>query len=205
MKAKTNAFRLLDPAVIQLGNNIIAGATGKTELANSPVTVAQLLTLVTDAGTAANDESVAIGNAAMTGTARRTAMKDLRKAINRFAAHADSVYDGDTESLQAIGLGVRNPPAPVGQLPAPINLRSFPGAMEGTIGLNWQTSPAGRPQFFLECAPAANGPWTLVYTGRAARATCGALTSGTEYFFRVKANGTAGDSPWSDITRSRAS
>jgi len=41
--------------VIQLGNNIIAGATGKAELANSPVTGAQLQTLVDDSVEALNE------------------------------------------------------------------------------------------------------------------------------------------------------
>lgn len=205
MKAKTNTFRLLDPAVVQLGNNIIAGATGKAELATGPVTVAQLQTLVTDGTTAMNEEGVANDAAALKLTARIEAMDALREGINRFAAHADAVYAGNTMSLQAIGLEVRNPSAPLGPLPMPLNLRSVPGAMEGSIDLDWQPSPIGRPQYFVECAESVNGPWRQVYTGRAARTTCGGLTPGAEYFFHVKANGTAGDSPWSDITRRRAS
>jgi hypothetical protein len=205
MQAVTRTFRLLDPAVIQLGNNIITGATGKAELANSPVTVAQLQTLVDEGTTALNEEAVANGIAAMKRTERIEKMEALRVAINRFAAHADAIYAGDKASLQAVGLEVRQPATPIGPLPAPGNLRSTPGALEGTIDLDWDPSPSGRPQYFAECASSANGPWTQVYTGRASRATCGELTPGAEYFFRVKAHGTAGDSPWSDITKRRAS
>ncbi len=205
MQAKTNVFRLYDPEVIQLGNNIIAGATGKVELAGSPVTVAQMQTLVTAATTATNAEAVANDLAAVRLTERVEAMAALRSGINRFASHADAVYAGDKLSLQAVGLGVRTPPAPVGPLPAPGNLRSEGGAMEGTINLDWEPLPMGRPTYVAECAPAAGGPWTQFYVGRPSKTTCAGLTPGAEFFFRVKAVGKAGDSPWSDITKKRAS
>lgn len=191
--------------MIQLGNNIIAGATGKAELATGPVTVAQLQTLVDDSTTALNEEGAAHGVAAMKRLARVAKIKELRAGINGFARNADTVYGGDDMLLQAVGLEVRDPAVRVGPLAAPQNLRSTPGAMDGTIDLEWEPSPIGRPQFFAECASAANGPWTQVYTGRAASTTCSGLISGAEYFFRVKANGAAGDSPWSDITKRRAS
>jgi hypothetical protein len=205
MQVKTNVSRISDAAVIQLGNNIIAGATGKTELADSPLTLAELQTLVTAGSTARNQESLANDAAALKLTARVEAMAELRAGINRYAEHADTVYDGDKLSLQAIGLDVRDPSVPLGPLPAPANLRSRSGAMEGTVELEWDAITYGRPQYFVECAQSASGPWTQVSSIRVARTVCGALTPGAEYFFRVRAQGAAGDSPWSDITKRRAS
>jgi hypothetical protein len=57
----------------------------------------------------------------------------------------------------------------------------------------------------VEYSTTANGPWTQVYTSRALRTTCGGLTPGAEYFFRVRAaGGSTGLGPWSDITKKRA-
>jgi hypothetical protein len=204
MKVKTQTGSLLDPEVIQLGNNIIAGATGKPEVSSGAVTPVMLQTMVTAAIDAFNDEGAAEDALNTAYTARVMAMTELRNGINRFAIHADSVYNGDKLSLQAVGLNVRKAPAPIGPLPAPLNLRSAPGALSGTIRLDWDPVLSGRPQYFLEYAQSLSGPWTMVYTGRAARALSVELTPGAEYFFRVRAHGKAGYSPWSDITMNRA-
>lgn len=205
MQVKTNVGQLSDPAVLQLGDNIIAGATGKTELADSPLTLAQLQTLVTDGSTALNQESLANDAAAVKLTARVEAMEALRAGINRYAEYADTVYDGNKLSLQAIGLSVRNPPTPVGPLPTPTGLVSRSGALEGTVELEWDAITYGRPQYFVACSSSADGPWAEVGSGRVAKTVIGALTPGAEYFFRVRVQGAAGNSPWSDITKRRAS
>jgi hypothetical protein len=204
MQVKTRTHRLLDSEVVQLANNIIAGATGKTELASGPVTVAQLQTLTDDSVEKLNEEELADDALALTRTARQEKLRELRDGINRFAAFADSVYAGDKMQLQAVGLEVRNPALPLGLPSQPLNLRSEGGVLEGTINLVWRPV-VGRPQYFAECASAADGPWTQVYTGRAAHTTCGGLTPGAEYFFRVRAHAVAGAGPWSDITKKRAS
>lgn len=191
--------------VLQLVGNIIASATGKTELVPSPVTLAQLTTLKTEGEAALNAESLA-DDALDT---RRTELEDkfveIRTAVDGFAQHAGTVYKHDKAKLQAISLDVANPPTPAGPLPAPQNLQSFTGAMEGTVELQWDPVDR-RDMYWLECAQSMNGPWTLAYTDKRARTTCGNLTPGTEYFFRVKAQGgTTKFSPWSGITRKRAS
>lgn len=205
MKAKTNAFRLVASEVIQLGNNIITGATGKVELANSPVTLVQLQTFVDDSADAINAEELAANALAMARIDREHKLEALRFGINHFAQYADSVYAGDEMSLQAVGLSVRNPAVPLGLPPQPLDLRSKGGMLEGTVDIEWEPVAGGRPQYFAECAEAANGPWTQIYTGRAAKTTCGSLTPGAEYFFRVRAQRRAGFGPWSDITKKRAS
>jgi hypothetical protein len=202
VRAKTNTFRLFDP---QLGNNIIAGATGKTELANCPVTLVQLQTLVDNSAATMNAEELAANALLLARIAREEQLDALRLGINHFAQHADSVYAGDEMKLQAIGLAVRSPAVALGLPPQPLNLRSKGGLLEGTIDLEWEPVLRGRPQYFAECAESANGPWTQIYTGRAAKTTCTGLTPGAEYFFRVRAQRRAGLGPWSDITKKRAS
>jgi hypothetical protein len=89
-------------------------------------------------------------------------------------------------------------------LPAPTNLRSKPGLLDGSIDLNWPFVP-GRDFYTAECGQSAAGPWTEVYKGKAGKTSCTDLTSGAEYFFRVRAWNASGPGAWSDITKRRAS
>jgi hypothetical protein len=204
-KVKSGAAAMNDPDVLQLVDNIIAGATGKVELAGSPMTLVQLGTLSTAGAAALNAESIAVSGLATQRTLRADKFVEIREAVDKFAKFAGIVYNHNKASLQAISLDVANTPVPTGPLPAPGNLQSFTGDLEGTIHLQWEPVPR-RDVYITECAPAATGPWTQVYSGKRARTTCGALTPGAEYYFRVRAQGgTTGVGPWSDITRKRAS
>lgn len=193
-----------DEDVLQLVGNIMAGATGKVELATSPVTLAQLGTLKTACTAALDAESMAVDELSTFRTQRADKFAETRLAVDGFARHAGTVYNHNKALLQAISLDVTNPPQPPGPLGAPINLQSYTGDLEGTIFLQWEQVPR-RDYYIVECSSSANGPWTQVYGGKKTRTTCGALTPGAEYFFRVRAvGGTTGFSPWSDITRKRA-
>jgi hypothetical protein len=203
-RVKTGVRRLDDTDVLLMVGNIIAGATGKTELAASTITLAELTTLKTEGQAALDAESLAIDDLATLRTERADKFEEIRKAVDGFAQFAGIVYEHDKASLQAIGLDVRNPPTPPGPLPAPVNLQSFTGDMEGTIFLQWELVPR-RDWYVVQCASTADGPWTQVYEGKKTRTTCAMLTPGAEYFFRVRAaGGSTGLSPWSDITRKRA-
>jgi hypothetical protein len=203
-KVKTGVRRMSKEDVLQLVDNIIANATGKAELATSLVTLAQLGTLRIQGEDAMDAESLADDALDTRRTELEEKFVEIRNAVDGFAQHAGTVYKHDKAKLQAISLDVANPPTPVGPLPAPVNLRSFTGAMEETVELQWD--PVHRREiYWLECAQSINGPWTLAYTGKRARTTCGNLISGTEYFFRVKAQGgTTKFSPWSGFTKKRA-
>lgn len=128
----------------------------------------------------------------------------MRTDIKRFAEFANVVYSGNKLQLQAIGLDVVELGAPVGVLPAPGNLRTVGGMLDGTVGLRWSYT-RGRDFYEAECAEAAAGPWTSFYRGKLTSGTCSGLEPGKEYFFRVRAHGPAGPGAWSDISAKRAS
>lgn len=203
-KVKTGLSKLKELEALQLTENIIASATGKVELATSPVSLATLAGLVTGCNTALDAESMAIDELDAKRTARANIFAELRAGVDGFAQHAGTVYKHDKAKLQAISLDVVNPPTPVGPLPAPANLQSFTGDIEGTIFLQWERVPR-RDYYKVECGPGANGPWSQIYGGKKSRTTCENLTPGVEYYFRVQAaGGTTEYGPWSDITRKRA-
>ena len=202
-KVKTGMNGKADPAILPIANSIIAGATGKVELANSPVTLVTLGDQRDDADTAYTAEVQAKEAWLMKRTERRTAFKELRTSVNRFALHANAVYVGDKASLQALGLDVVEIAGLVGVLPGPANLRAIRGVLEGSIVVRWR-KVRGTDNYVLECAETATGPWTESYRGSGVTATCAGLVPGKEYFFRVQAWGTAGGGAWSDITKMRA-
>jgi hypothetical protein len=94
--------------------------------------------------------------------------------------------------------------APVGQLPQPQNLHATGGDLDGTVDLAWDAIKRGVQTYVAERATAADGPYTQCYLGKASSCTDTGLTSGTEYWYRVKALGAAGPSAWSDRASKRA-
>jgi hypothetical protein len=193
-----------NPEVLPVTDSLITGATGKAELANSPVTLVELgdqREAAAEALTAENEARDAWLTARET---TRGVFSTLRTSVNRFAMHANAVYMSDTVKLQALGLALFDSPTPTGVLPAPTNLRSRPGKLNECIDLLWNPV-RGRESHELQIAESADGPWSEVYRGKKTRACAPDLIAGKLYFFRLRAHGAAGPGAWSDITSARAS
>lgn len=193
-----------DAMVPSIAATMIAGGTGKTELANAPVTLVQLgdqRDALNDAITAENQAKEAHLTARI---ARSNAARTLRVSMKCYALHASGVYKSDPESLQPLGVSVVEKAPAVGVLPAPTNVRSRPGRLDQSIDLRWNPV-TGRESHQLQCPESADGPWTQVYQGKKAGASCTNLVSGKEYFFRVRAHGASGPGTWSSVTNARAS
>jgi hypothetical protein len=119
------------------------------------------------------------------------------------ATFAEQVTGFDGPKLESGGFTLAKPSLPIGPLPAPLNLRSVAGAAPGSADISCKSVNGGKT-YQGQCAPSPTGPWTDVYNGTRARFTATGLTSGTLYYFRMAVTGTAGQSPWSDITEKRA-
>lgn len=131
---------------------------------------------------------------------RRTDAEDLARGL----AAASEGETTDAALLQSGGWQLRGAAAPVGPLPAPQNLGATGGDMDGEADLYWQPV-SGRDTYLAEQALSATGPWTQFYVGKKSSCTAKGLTSGTVYWFRVRAVGAAGPGPWSDPAQTRAS
>jgi len=192
-----------DAMVPSIADTMIAGGTGKTELANAPVTLVQLgdqRDALNEALTAENQAKEAHLTARL---ARRDAARTLRVSMKCYALHASGVYKADPMSLQPLGLTVVEKSPAVGVLPAPTTFRARPGRLDQSIDLRWNPVP-GRESHQLQCAESVDGPWSQVYQGKKAGASCTNLVSGKEYFFRVRAQSSTGPGAWSSVTNARA-
>jgi hypothetical protein len=203
MKNLKLGFGKKDAVVLQVTDSVIAGATGNAALANPPITLAELGTLKTTAATAITDETQAREACLLAHTERVNAVDALRVGLKQYATYAYSMLGGDKAAMQALGLDVVEGGAVLGVLPAPGNVRSRRGPLEGSVSVRW-AAVRGRLVYKVEQAEEVNGPWTVVYEGGRAQTLIGGLVSGKEYFFRTRCVGASGPGAVSDITKTRA-
>jgi hypothetical protein len=129
----------------------------------------------------------------------RVAVEDAARAL----ASASEGETSDEAALQGGGWHLRGVATVVGPMPAPQNVTASGGDMDGEVDLSWEPVD-GRDTYLGEHGTSATGPWTQFYVGKKSSATATGLTSGTAYWFRLRAVGAAGPGPWSDITQKRA-
>jgi hypothetical protein len=90
---------------------------------------------------------------------------------------------------------------PVGPLSRPDNFTVTRGDRDGDARCSCKKVNGAR-SYQGQHARSADGPWTTAYEGTKSSFTIGGLPPG-DYFFRMRAFGTAGWSPWSDIAQCR--
>jgi hypothetical protein len=162
---------------------------------------------LTTAGTALRTAITTLAQAEAALEGLRAAVDDKSAALNlvltRASKFAENVTDGDPVKLALSGAPLRGAPAPIGELPAPGNLRASLGDKDGETDLIWDPTK-GAMVYIVQYSTTANGPWLQGYMGTMSKCTISGLTSGQEYYFQVCAVGAAGQGVWSDIARKRA-
>lgn len=114
------------------------------------------------------------------------------------ANNCEAVTPNDSAALATAGFPLRSSPTPIGNLPAPGNLRATMGDLEGQIDLIWD-AVKGASSYIVECKEHETAqPWTQTKLLNQSRMTVTGLTSGKIYAFRVRALGSNGEGPWSD-------
>jgi hypothetical protein len=105
-------------------------------------------------------------------------------------------------SLQAYEPG--RAPA-IGPMTQVVSLAATTGDFTGTVDLTWDTVTGARSYVIQQTTtPGDEASWKLVASCIRSGATVAGLTSGTKYYFRVAALGTAGQGPWSDLAEKMA-
>ena len=119
-------------------------------------------------------------------------------AITARALYCEAAQPDDDAALASSGLPLRGEPQPVGDMPAPANLRATMGDQSGEIDLQWDAI-YGASSYVIECreySPPTG--WSQVKFLNQSKFTVTGLTSGKTYAFRVRALGPKGEGPWSD-------
>ncbi len=123
----------------------------------------------------------------------------LERAISQQANYVDSASAGDKAKIQSSGFSARSESAPIGLPSTPQELIVRNGELPGTVAMKWKPVRGAR-SYVIEFAAASGSPtaWLqLAITSKAKLVTNG-LISGTRYWFRVAAVGSAGPGGWSD-------
>ena len=104
----------------------------------------------------------------------------------------------DPAALASTGFPLRSGGGPVGDLPAPGDLRAKAGDDEGKVGLRCK-SVTGAGSYEWQCRLRADAAsWQPAKLSTTVRITLTGLTPGVLYAFRVRAIGAAGPGAWSD-------
>lgn len=119
-------------------------------------------------------------------------------SLNSRANYCEAAQPNNDAALVGTALPMRGLPQPVGDMPAPSNLRATMGDGEGEIDLQWDAI-YGAVSYIIECreySPATG--WSQIKLQKQSKFTVTGLVSGKVYAFRVRALGPKGEGPWSD-------
>ncbi len=202
-KIKLDIYHMsIDDEIAYLGP-IVTAMTGNAAFTTLAAKTTALGTAVTGLSDANAAYLAAVQAAQEKLTLREDARTAAETAARQLAAGAESLTT-DAATLQSGGWELQAARAPVGQLPAPANLAATAGDLDGTVDLSWDAIPRGVQTYVGEQATSPSGPWTQCYVGRPSKCIVTGLTSGTQYWFQVRAIGAAGPSAWSDPATKRA-
>ena len=122
---------------------------------------------------------------------------NFRAAATKLAGKVEDACDGDPAALTSAGLSLKAPNTPIGPLPQPQSLAATAGDLDQTVTLNWDRV-RGAKSYEVQRATDPNAGWTHVCSCTRSSVTVNSMASGTRYWFRVAAVGSAGTGPWSD-------
>ncbi len=133
----------------------------------------------------------------------KTSIQDVRSAeldgvLTQLALYVENASDGDKAIIESAGFSVRNPPAPIGTLPAPVDVQVAPSEHAGTADVSWKQVRGARAYCIERAADAPALDWGMIGTSTKKEASLNSMVSGSKYWFRVAAIGAAGQSAYSD-------
>jgi len=122
-------------------------------------------------------------------------------AFDALAVAAEKATGGNADKIMSLNLVPFEPgraPA-VGPMTQVVNLSGTTGDFIGTVDLAWDKVNGARSYIIqITTTPNDEASWKLAGSAVKSSYTVAGLTSGTKYWFRVAALGTAGQGPWSD-------
>lgn len=138
--------------------------------------------------------------------AKNEAEAELDELITQIAGYVVSVAGEDEALILSAGFDVRKPNTSIGALAAPTNLRADLTDKPGQILSDWDPVH-GAHEFEVErndADPSDEKEWKVIGFTTKSKFLDTGLASGSTHWYRVRARGTAGDSPWSDPAQAMA-
>jgi|SRR5205085_2296489 len=199
-KAKLNFRNLSVPDKITRARQIISAMTGNKSFPNPTPPLEDLTKLVDETETLYADALAKRAASKQATTLIEEKVDELGEQMSFLVNYVNSASGGKESVVESAGLDVAGKSTNAPQTPAPpTTLTPTMGDQEGEIDLSWNASP-GAKSYIVELTqtPADEATWKQQAVVTASKCTVGKLTSGTKYWFRVRAVGAAGHSAWSD-------
>ena len=145
-----------------------------------------------------NDAQAARQTAKMKTSIQDDRSAELDGVLTLLAFYVENASGGDKAKIESAGFNVKNPPAPIGTLPAPVDLQVAPSEHSGTADVAWKPVRGARAYTIERATDAPELDWGVIGTSTKKDASLNSMVSGRKYWFRVAAIGAAGQSAYSD-------
>lgn len=190
--------------LVGMGRNHVTMLTGNAAFPTPQPALASI-TAACDALDVAN-QAYDFNRGKLEKDARDEAFVVLKGLIKELGGYVQSLCQGQKDLILSAGFNVRKRNEPIGELPAPQNVRALVTVYPGRLEVRWD-AVKGRSMYQLWMTsgdPLDAGRWSLLLQSSKNRHVIEDLVSNTVYTFRVTALGAAGASPVSDIASAKA-
>lgn len=186
------------PAKIQFTRQIVLDMTNNPNFAAPSPDLDTLSDAAASLESAYNAALQARANAKMQTSVMGQKSTLLDLLLMQEASYVQSSSGGDKAKIESAGFDVRDTPTPIGQLPAPAEPKAIPSQHPGAIQLSWK-KVRGAKSYLIERALDSNQlEWAAATMSTKAKALVNTMASGSRYWFRVAAIGSAGQGAWSE-------
>lgn len=197
-KVKLNLASKNDSELLTFTQQHIAAMTGNANFTTPSPTAPAFLTLYDNFESAVDAAELAATEAKAKTALKEVARLALEQGLNARGSYVDLTSGGDEPIILSSNLPVRETPAPIGPLPAPLDFLATMGDLAGEIDLVW-SAVHGAKSYVVQHSPYATPRvWTQATIVTGSKATVTGCPSGQLCVFRVAAIGAAGQGPWSD-------
>ncbi|MEY2486349.1 MAG: hypothetical protein QOH39_1997 [Verrucomicrobiota bacterium] len=184
--------RKIDTDLIAFARNVVTLMTGNAQYPTPSPTLATITTSVNAFEVAVNE---ALDGGKIAIATRNAARVELLSMVRQLAAYVQGHCGDDLVNLLGSGFEAVKAPSPVGQLPAPQNVRLVLTEVSGELGLRFDRV-LNAANYSVQTAISSDGPWEDRGLFSGSRVNLDGFTPGKVYWARARANGTAGPSDW---------
>ncbi len=197
-KVKLNLRFRTDAELLTFSQQHIAAMTGNANYATPMPTAPNYLAAHDAFKSALDAAALAAETAKQKTTLKDTARTVLEANLTQRGGYVELTSLGDEAKILSANLPVRDLPAPVGAMPAPVDFLATMGDTPGEMDLVWTRVRGAKTYLVQHSHNVTPRVWTQKAVVTTSKATVTGCTPGELCVFRVAAVGSAGQGPWSD-------
>lgn len=197
-KVKLGLNRMTVPVKVQFAQQVVNKMTGNVNFTTPVPALAAVTTGTTDLDDAYDNAQQARLDWIDKSNIQSSNEADLDQLLTQLGNYVDNTANGDANIIMSAGMSTAAAPSPA-PVPAQVIIQTVTDNSSGKLDMKWQTVQHAKT-YEVQQNTDINDPskWAQIGLPTKTKFLVTGLTSGTKYWFRVKAIGTAGEGPWSD-------